>query len=268
MYQDENLKALYQQTFHKVRNKIGSHKIGVLYEVIRIILEPDQSTPEEIRNYFSIQTHKTKKEELQQFGTRFDGKFASNILDNNKITHVNKEKKEDMELLGIVVIAFTLIGAFTVAKKRNNQPKIIPPVPENPKAISEKTTSQITQKLTVALCLVVPASVLGNVEINHPIRTSQIEELIDKSLYFLCTTLEDANQIWGLLDKTDEDIKTVSEQREVYIRIDIPNGEEMLGKKVPYSIKKNLLSHRECFIQQIACLKYLSVSGLENFNRI
>jgi hypothetical protein len=110
--------------------------------------------------------------------------------------------------------------------------------------------------------------VLGNVDINHQISTSQIEELIDKSLYFLCTSLEDANQIWGLLDKTNEDIKTVSEQREVYIRIDIPNGEEIIGKKVPYSVKRNLPAHGECIIKQLACLKYLSVSGLENFNRV
>lgn len=265
MYQDENLDKLteiYQQTFNKVceRNEgIRKEKRGVLHKVIKSILEPDQSTFEEICNNFNIEPHTRKKYDLNRFG--FNKTFIESLL-------VNKENQEDMELLGIVVIACTLIGLFTVTKRRNNQPKIIPPVPENPKAISEKTTSQITQKLTVALCLVVPASVLGNVEINHPIRTSQIEELIDKSLYFLCTSLEDANQIWELLDKTDEDIKTVSEQREVYIRIDIPNGEEMLGKKVPYSIKKNLLSHRECFIQQIACLKYLSVSGLENFNRI
>ncbi|MBD1883048.1 hypothetical protein [Microcoleus vaginatus] len=121
----------------------------------------------------------------------------------------------------------------------------------------------------VALCLVVPASVVENVRENSPIDVSGIEKLIDNSLYFLCTTPEDADATWDLLDRTDdEDITTVSEQREIYVRINIAEGEDMIGKKVPYILKRNLPSNGQGVVRQLACLKYLSVSGLENFNRI
>jgi hypothetical protein len=71
-----------------------------------------------------------------------------------------------------------------------------------------------------------------------------------------------------LLDRTKEDIKTVSEQREIYVRINIDDGEDMIGKKVPYILKRNLPSNGQGIVTQLDCLKYLSVSGLENFNRI
>ncbi len=120
----------------------------------------------------------------------------------------------------------------------------------------------------VALCLVVPASVVENVRENSSIDVSGIEKLIDNSLYFLCTTPEDANATWELLDRTNEDITTVSEQREIYVRINIAEGEDMIGKKVPYILKRNLPSNGQGIVTQLACLEYLSVSGLENFNRI
>jgi hypothetical protein len=120
----------------------------------------------------------------------------------------------------------------------------------------------------VALCLVVPASVVENVRKNSPIDVSGIKKLIDNSLYFLCTTPEDADATWELLDRTNEDITTVSEQREIYVRINIADGEDMIGKKVPYILKRNLPSNGQGVVRQLACLKYLSVSGLENFNRI
>jgi hypothetical protein len=120
----------------------------------------------------------------------------------------------------------------------------------------------------VALCLVVPASVLGNLKNNNPINVPDIEQLIDNASYFLCTTPDDANVIWSLLDRTDEDITTVSEQREVYVRINIADGEEMIGKKVPYILKRNLPSNGQGVVRQLTCLKYLSVSGLEKFNRV
>jgi hypothetical protein len=120
----------------------------------------------------------------------------------------------------------------------------------------------------VALCLVVPASVVENVRENSPIDVSGIEKLIDNSLYFLCTTPEDANATWERLERTGEDITTLSEQREIYVRININDGEDMIGKKVPYILKRNLPPNGQGIVTQLDCLKYLSVSGLENFNRI
>jgi len=124
------------------------------------------------------------------------------------------------------------------------------------------------RKNSVDLCLVVPASVVENVRENSPIDVSGIEKLIDNSLYFLCTTPEDADATWKRLERTKEDITSLSEEREIYVRINIAEGEDMIGKKVPYILKRNLPSNGQGIVTQLACLEYLSVSGLENFNRI
>jgi hypothetical protein len=141
-------------------------------------------------------------------------------------------------------------------------------VTKNPKILLPSDSSPTRRKNSVDLCLVVPASVVENVRENSPIDVSGIEKLIDNSLYFLCTTPEDADATWKLLDRTDEDITTLSEQREIYVRINIADGEDMMGKKVPYILKRNLPPNGQGMVKQLACLKYLSVSGLENFNRI
>ncbi len=109
---------------------------------------------------------------------------------------------------------------------------------------------------------------IGNINVteNNLIHASDIEKLIDNASYFLCTSLEDANQ--QILDLTNEDIKTVSEQREIYVRINIADGQEIIGKKVPYILKRNLPADGQGVVNQLACLKYLSVSGLEKFNRV
>jgi hypothetical protein len=140
----------------------------------------------------------------------------------------------------------------TEAWSSNNKETVIPPV---------KTSTN-----PVALCLVVPSSAVRDVKKDYPINISDIERLIDNSLYFLCTKLEEATQL--SIETTDEDITNVSEQREIYIRINIANGESMIGKKIPYILKRNLPSNGQGVVRQLACLKYLSVSGLEYFNHI
>jgi hypothetical protein len=141
-------------------------------------------------------------------------------------------------------------------------------VTKNRETLLPSDSSPTRRKNSVDLCLVVPASVVENVRENSPIDVSSIEKLIDNSLYFLCTTPENADATWKLLERTGEDITTVSEQREIYVRINIADGEDMMGKKVPYILKRNLPSNGQCVVRQLACLEYLSVSGLEKFNRI
>ena len=143
----------------------------------------------------------------------------------------------------------------TQGDSSNNRPSL----PPSPKKSS----------VSVALCLVVPASVVRNIIIeNDTINVSGIETLIENASYFLCTSPEDANIIQQRLKLTEEDITDVSEQREFYVRIDIADGPEMIGKKVQYILKRNLPPNGQGTVKKLACLEYLSVSGLENFNRV
>ena len=115
------------------------------------------------------------------------------------------------------------------------------------------------------LCLVVSAYTVSNLKKGDSVDASNVEKLIDNASYFLCTTIQDANSKERFIETTDEVISSDS-NREVYIRIHIPDGQEMIDKKATYFLKKNLPSHGQGVVKQLAYLKNLS--GLEKFNRI
>jgi hypothetical protein len=280
----QNIEKLYQAICEEIYPKIKNQKKGVLSTVIYIILGADNSQAQEVCQYLKIKDYASLEDDLS-ISVDIIGLFISNPNNQKKwINDIIQPVKESvktvrknfgnnwedtqMKLFQIVVIGCLIVGAVVCIKylekakkerevgdSRKNQPlDSSPPRPKVP--------------VPVALCLVVPASVVENVRENHPIDVSDIEKLIDNSLYFLCTTPEEADATWKRLERTDEDITSLSEQREIYVRINIDNGEEMIGKKLPYILKRNLPSNGQGMVKQLACLKYLSVSGLENFNRI
>ena len=278
----QNRERLYRAICEEIYPQIKNLKEGVLFTVIYIILESDNSQAQKICEYLKIKDSAELEDDLS-ISADIIGLFLTNP--NNKTQWINdkiiKPAKEffeyarklirsnnDMKLFEIVVIGCLIVGIVAcvkylerVKKERElGDRRKIPPLDSSP--------PRKKVPVPVALCLVVPASVVENVRKNSPIDVSNIEKLIDNSLYFLCTTPEDANVTWELLDRTAEDITTVSEQREIYVRIDIADGEDMIGKKVPYILKRNLPSNGQGIVTELACLKYLSVAGLENFNRI
>ena len=147
-----------------------------------------------------------------------------------------------------------------ITKRQGGNIRLLEPSPTSPKPVASP------QALTVALHLVVPAFVVNDVRANNPINASKIEILIDNASYFLCTKAADSDLIEQNLKFTNENILTIAERREVYIRIHIADGQQMLEKKVPYILKRDLPSHGQGVVKQLACLE--DFSGLEKFNRV
>ncbi|GCL41986.1 hypothetical protein H6F39_06030 [Anabaena sp. FACHB-1250] len=273
----QNLKTLYEQVFEKVYPHINGHKKGILFTVIHLIVpenaqeilslsnisdkasvEEDLSILSDIIDIF-VSTPNGKK---QQITAQFQEVF-NNLLD------LNKYENNDLKLFQIVVIGCLIVGAsacLSFLRKAQQSPKNIPSnIPSN----IPLGNSSPPQKNPQSLCLVVPASVLGgNIKENYPINISEIGKLIDNSAYFLCIEPAQADTIQNQLELTEENITNVSEQREVYIRINIADAEEIIGKKFPYILKRYLPANGIGVVRKIACLKYLSVSGLDEFNRI
>ena len=273
----QNLKTLYEQVFEKVYPHINGHKKGILFTVIHLIVpenaqeilslsnisdkasvEEDLSILSDIIDIF-VSTPNGKK---QQITAQFQEVF-NNLLD------LNKYENNDLKLFQIVVIGCLIVGAsacLSFLRKAQQSPKNIPSnIPSN----IPLGNSSPPQKNPQSLCLVVPASVLGgNIKENYPINISEIGKLIDNSAYFLCIEPAEADMIQNQLELTEENMTNVSEQREVYIRINIADAPGIMGKKVPYILKRNLPANGQGVVRKIACLKYLSVSGLDEFNRI
>ncbi|MEH1920712.1 hypothetical protein [Nostoc sp.] len=160
-----------------------------------------------------------------------------------------------------------IINNVVTPKEQKIQPKPVNMATSSqPTVISSKPLDNSPQKLTVALHLVVPAFVVNNIRENDLITASDLEKLIDNARYFLCTKSAVSDLIEESLKFTDENILTIHERREIYIRVHIADGQEMLDKKVPYILKRNLPSHGQGVVRKIACLEDLS--GLEKFNRV
>ena len=266
----QNLKTVYEQVFEEIYPHIKEGKKGVLSTVIYLIvpesatkicssfgidskalLEHDLLISFDILSLF-VSTPNDKKEQItEQFKEVF-----KNLLDLSKYVENN-----DLKLFQIVVIGCLIVGVSACLIYLNKKPS-------SKNILSGNSSSPQKNPKPVSLSLVVPASVLGgNIKENYPINISDIEKLIDNSSYFLCTDSEQADKTQERLELTEENITNVSEQREVYIRINIADAEEMMGKKVPYILKRNLPANGQGIVRKIACLKYLSVSGLENLNR-
>ncbi|WP_138505717.1 hypothetical protein [Nostoc sp. PA-18-2419] len=277
----QSLEKLYEQVFDEIHPQIKNQKRGVLSTVIYTILAPEELQAQEICNVLQIGSQAVLNDDLS-ISADIIGLFISNPKDQKQwlieplkesVKNVRKSigsnfEDHDMKLFQIVVIGCLIVGTVSCIKYLQKTKKR-QRVGESQK-IQPSDTSLPQQKVIkpVALCLIVPASEVENVIENNQINVSDIEKLIDKSLYFLCTNLEDADASQQHLELTNENITTVSEQREVYIRINITDGEEMIGKKVPYILKRNLPHNGLCVVKQLACLRYLSVSGLEKFNRV
>jgi hypothetical protein len=243
---------IYQQVYDQVYPHIKGHKVGVLATVIHVILNSDQKKAKQICQKFGIKDKSSWEEDLS---------IGANVIGNNLIGG-QKVQNHNLDwsiivLIGLVIVGVAAALVFIGAKKQKSDPSSKPPADPLPK----KSESAF-------LCLVVPASVARKFTKGKSIDKAEVEDLIDNASYFLCTNNQKADSVQENLDLTEEKITDISEQREVYIRINIADGQDMIGKQIPYPLKSNLPAHGEWEICKIACIKYLSVSGLEEFNRI
>ena len=179
-----------------------------------------------------------------------------------------------MDLFWITVIACTLVGAYSCKKYVDNN-------------IKEQKTKQVrggktrgTQTITKAkyletppsppiptdLCLIIPASIASKFVNSQYLTADDITYLIDSASYFLCTRVQDAELNEQNLILMRNEAILADSKREVYIRINIPNGRNMIGQKMPYYLKTNFPENVQGIVKELSCIRDLS--GLEKFNRI
>ncbi len=283
----ENLEKLCEEIFQKIYPQIENQKIGVLSTVINLILASEEATDQldskevpskKICSYLNIIGNEQINDDLSRT-SNIIGLLINN--QNNQINRLSKKIQEqvknglhtvgnnlkgndmkiDNEELFRIVVVCLIVGVVSrlllyLQNKKGKDTRI------------NDVQSQLKSLIPVALCLVIPASVVRDLRINDKINVFDIKKLIDNASYFLCTSRENAKAISESLHLTNEDITNVSEQREVYIRIDIADGEGIIEKKNQYALKRNLPTNEASVVRELACLKYLSVSGLEKFNRV
>ncbi|MHC5774678.1 hypothetical protein [Nostoc sp.] len=261
---NENPKNLYDQVCNNIYPQIQGIEKGLLYKTIQIIVceeqSPEQEKTRKICDFFGIKSYADKDEDKKIIDNLLDTIFINIQILKVPVRLVKKFQGGNMEWI-FVAASFTFVGLFlhkqTLDKKQ--QEKIKPSVQE----IKEQPI--FSPPIPADLCLVVPASIASKFINCSNLSVDELTYLIDSASYFLCTHVKAADSNEKLLETTDEHIPPDS-KREVYIRINIDDGRNLIDKKIPYFLKTNLPINGQCIVKQLACLKNLS--GLEKFNRV
>jgi hypothetical protein len=262
---NENLEKLREDVFQNILSQIENSENGRLYKTIKIIIGEDQQQTQEICRYLGIeddadmeQDNKIIQDLVRLLGIPILNQ--DNILEVwSKIGNCCIDKRKNMELL--IVAAFGLVGLFLYKDKyldKKQQSKVnLTPLTEPP--IQQPN---IQSSSSAILHLIVPALIATKFNKLSNLTVDDVTDLIENAPYFLCTEVQEQE----LVETTDETIPSDS-QTEVYIKIKIDNGRNIIGEKIRYYLKTNLSEiNRQYTLVEIACLKNLS--GLENFNRI
>lgn len=187
--------------------------------------------------------------------------FASQVIVgfNN---HISSNSEED-SMKWLVVTACMLVGVYaclqylTQKKPEQGRRSSAPPQPSTPEVK--------TPPIPAELCLVVPASEVSDLSPGSLLKGDRLKKLVNSASYFLCSSKKKIESIEGSLDLTNE-IIPVDSLKDIYIRILVEDGREMIDKTIRYEIKTNLKDSQTYPIKKLNCLRTLS--SLESFIRI
>jgi hypothetical protein len=275
---NDHFKTLINERFNinQIYSQIKSQKRGVLYKVINQ-LERDEVQAKKVCEYFGIETNSYIKDDFSviydNIGKDFlDSVRKSLLIDKIDIFNISSmlekpvltelfpklEEKTQMEFL--IFAAFILLSGFAFVKwqsSTSSQPSKI--LPEELSVVSPN------QSVPTAICLIVPASdVFGLTVGKSIINKDEIIRLIDVSSDFLCVSQQEAENL--SIDININQTASPDSKLDFYVRIDIPDGQNIIGKETKYVIKRDLLPDVRGKIKKLGLLE--SISSISSFNRI
>lgn len=282
MSNGNNLNTIYDQVYEKLKvryNNLFKDERGKFYNIIREILgESDPKVTQIICDAVNIKSKSYPRDDFKIVEELLSEVFTerqvtSNIvpqlkkLTNQVIVGLNNSNAED-SMKWLVVAACMLVGVYAClqyleGRKKQDQRRRSQPQPSTP-----PETKPTSMPIPAGLCLVVPASSISSFQTGECLDGQSLTRLINSASYFLCKRLTEAKNLERSLEVTTEAIKDipVDSPREVYVRVKIDNGKEMIDKTTRYEIKENIQDSEQYEIETIECLRTLS--GLESFIRI
>jgi hypothetical protein len=285
----DNLNDLYTSLVGKLKNdpNVQDFETGILYYAIQMVLgeKQPQEKMQEIFNNYGIKPDNLRNEDLKisleiildsnlilwqlifPFYENFKEKINSlqscmiplltQTAKQIPIPNINiKEKEMELIFAAVIILAAPLL-VWKVLDPKGKRNTIV----EEP--IQTSTLPSVSCE-TAELCLVVIASIASGVK--DVLSRDELIAIISNASYFLCTDSDTANRNQEKLNMAEDEEILADSNRKVYIRIKIDNGGNMIGQKLPYSLKTNLPENVQGIVKKIARLRDLS--GLEKFNRV
>ena len=254
---------------------------GILYNTIRkILLEEDaneQITIEICRksgikpsispNAYIEEDYKIAYDVMVMFSDiEFEeGTFGKGIMrSGSKMYPSNVTKRTKMEELKLIVlVGCTLVGGYfciQYLKERENKKKR----KRSPQNYTTENFRRPLPPVLAALCLIIPANIVGELTNGSNINIDDLSYLVDNASDFVCATKSEVDSIEQQMTMTEK--IPLDSIREVYIRINLADGQNLIGKKILYMIKTNLPIDTDFPVEKVACLQNLN--GLKFFNHV
>ncbi|PZV25045.1 MAG: hypothetical protein DCF12_16390 [Snowella sp.] len=252
---NQELLKIYKETFQKVSLKVESKDKGVMYEALKILLNANKYDLDLLVSQFGIKESSCFDED-QEIANRILndvkqivyverlplGDLNLSSIATKLSNQINQSKEKKMEL--IIIAACLMAGIFTCLR------------------YLEKEESSKLPPGRSSLCLAVPSSAIYKLVKDPHLERNEIEKLIDSATEFKC--VKESEEVSVEIDP-NEKISSDS-QLKFYVRIDLENGGNIIGKETQYGMKRELPLNVKGTIRELGFLKDVSI--LRKFNRV
>lgn len=284
---------IHEVVYNEIHLQVSSIKRGLLYKVIQIILDEEQSQNQEktldICNTFGIKSNASREDDKKLINNLIDPLFIYRQTIKFDISKIPEEVLQSMiekmpkefaqpmmkifnpenntmeEVRWIIVGACTITGLYLCSQylKKLQQRRR-----EREQNISQATIEPSARRAIPAeLCLIIPEKTANTLTLHSNLSLNSLVHLIDNASYFLCTSPGDAkSKERQCLELIDEYTPSDSE-RGFYVRVTSSDGgRDLINQEIPYILKRNLPETAQFTVNRLAYLR--SFKGLETFNRV
>lgn len=250
--------------YQEVCLQLENRKPGRLYQAINLFVG-DRVKAQEVCNYFQINDSAKIEDDFtiiydnlfQKFNIFAKWDLLGIIPKTTEKFYSHLEEKSQVEVIAIA--AFILVSGFAFIKwKSVNEPK-----PESSSEQLSQSTA-LYHPVKASICLGIPASAVSGLTQGTVIERREIIRLIDAASNFLCIKTEDAEKL--SVDIDPEQVPSSDSQSKFYIRVDIPNGRDIVRQETKHIIKRDLPPYTTGQIAEIG--RITSVNSISSFHRV
>jgi hypothetical protein len=254
----------YNNILEEVLKEIKDLKKGALYKCIEI-LEPGRARA--IREAFEISPNSSLSDDfrllnkippVQPIFKRIDPMSIRKLPMMEPFRRVADSWDNNFSAGLIIVIALLLIGLWRFQQSKD--------IIRTPRQRSADTTPLQREEPEADLCLVIPCNRItlplrDHMHLESKLSANETATLVDNSVYFLVTASKE-----GSMFQFNENFKDFPEDRDLFVRFRISDGEELIRVDLKRSLSRAIDSSQgPIIIKEIGLLRDLN--NLEKFHR-
>lgn len=247
----------------------------ILEKVLYILSDPKLSDDEvlllheKICKAYNIR-ESSKLDEDYQFSVKFIDESVMNYLTFRFIISlsnpvINIEDKTTLIIVAAIFIVALfqsrlIIKRLTISdnSQRRSQPQS--------RDQGSTNLSEVKKTIPTSICLTLYAKDVANLTVGKILTVDEVKQYISRASYYQVVKLEIVQQLEQKLHFALDKPILKDSTNDTYLRIDISDGKEIIGKTSKFGISENLNPTSRYIVGALVCLDNLR--GLEDFIRV